>query len=76
MKSHAAVLTCAGNTDEVEILRASIEIDDPDSFEIIMKNNQMEIHVHSTSLRSLRSTVDDILACLAAAESALKQMNE
>jgi len=32
--------------------------------------------VHSTSLRSLRSTVDDILACLAAAESALKQMNE
>ena len=74
MESHEAVLSWAGNPDELEVLKASIEIDDPDSFEIKMQNNRMEIHVYSTSLRRLRSTVDDILACLAAAESALNQM--
>ncbi len=74
MKSHEAVLSWAGNPHELEVLKASIEIDDSDSFEIIMKDERMEIHVHSTSLRTLRSTVDDILACLAAAESALSQM--
>jgi hypothetical protein len=74
MESHEAVLSWAGNPDELEVLKASIEIDDPDSFEIIMKTDRMEIHVHSTSLRSLRSTVDDILACLAAAESTLKSV--
>ena len=74
MESHEAVLSWAGNPDELEVLKASIEIDDPNSFEIKMEKNRMEIHVRSTSLRSLRSTVDDILACLAAAESALEQM--
>lgn len=74
MESHEAVLTWVGNPDELETLKSSIEIDDPNSFEIKIQENQMEIHVHSTSLRSLRSTVDDILACLAAAESALNEM--
>ncbi|MEC8721093.1 MAG: KEOPS complex subunit Pcc1 [Candidatus Thermoplasmatota archaeon] len=74
MKSHEAVLSWAGKPSELEVLKASIEIDDPDSFDIIILNNKMEIRVYSTSLRSLRSTVDDILACLAAAESALNQV--
>ena len=74
MESHEAVLTWVGNPDELETLKSSIEIDDPNSFEIIIKEDRMEIHVRSPSLRSLRSTVDDILACLAAAESALEQM--
>ena len=74
MKSHEAVLIWAGNPDELEVLKASIEIDDPDSFDIIILEDKMEIRVNSASLRSLRSTVDDILACLAAAESALNQV--
>ena len=74
MKSHEAVLIWAGNPDELEVLKASIEIDDPDSFDIIILDDKMEIRVYSDSLRSLRSTVDDILACLAAAESALNQV--
>ena len=74
MKSHEAVLIWAGNPDELEVLKTSIEIDDSDSFEKIMKTDCMEIHVHSTSLRSLRSTFDDILACLVAAESTLKSV--
>ncbi|MEC7390469.1 MAG: KEOPS complex subunit Pcc1 [Candidatus Thermoplasmatota archaeon] len=74
MKSHEAVLSWAGKPSELEVLKASIEIDDPDSFDIIILNDRMEIRVYSTSLRSLRSTVDDILACLAAAESALNQV--
>ena len=44
------------------------------SFDIIILEDKMEIRVYSASLRSLRSTVDDILACLAAAESALNQV--
>mgnify|MGYP000273898963 CR=1 FL=1 len=74
MESHEAVLSWAGKPNELEALKASIEIDDPDSFDIIILDEVMEIRVHSPSLRSLRSTVDDILACLAAAESALKQV--
>ena len=74
MKSHEAVLSWAGKPGELEVLKASIEIEDPDSFDIIILNDRMEIRVYSTSLRSLRSTVDDILACLAAAESALNQV--
>ena len=75
MESHEAVLTWVGNPDELETLKSSIEIDDPNSFEIIIQDDRMEIHVRSTSLRSWRSTVDDILACLAAADSAWEQMN-
>ena len=74
MESDEAVLSWAGNPDELEVLKASIEIDDPDSFDIIILDDKMEIRVYSASLRSLRSTVDDILACLAAAESALNQV--
>ena len=74
MESHEAVLSWTGKPNELEALKASIEIDDPDSFDIIIQDEVMEIRVHSPSLRSLRSTVDDILACLAAAESALKQV--
>ena len=73
MKSHEAVLSWTGKPDELEALKASIEIDDSDSFDIIILEEVMEIRVNSTSLRRLRSTVDDILACLAAAESALNQ---
>lgn len=68
------MLSWAGNHEELEVLKASIEIDDPESFEIVILDDKMEIRVYSTSLRTLRSTVDDILACLAAAESALNQV--
>ena len=43
MKSHEAVLSWAGNPDELEVLKASIEIDDPDSFDIIILEDKMEI---------------------------------
>jgi len=76
MESHEAILTWFGNSSQLEVLKSSIEIDDADSFEIVIKDNQMEIHVSSPSLRSLRSTVDDILACLSAAEATLNEIEE
>ncbi len=76
MESHEAVLTWFGNSNQLEVLKSSIEIDDSDSFEIAIKEDRMEIRVCSPSLRSLRSTVDDILACLSAAEITLHEIEK
>jgi hypothetical protein len=70
----------AGSQSRAEALLAAISADDPDTFsaEIIENNGLLElkIFVVGDSLRNVRSTVDDLLACLGAIESTLNALNE
>tara|TARA_B110000014_G_C19833261_1_gene432116 strand:- start:120 stop:359 length:240 start_codon:yes stop_codon:yes gene_type:complete len=65
-----------GGAERARALLSAIEADDPGMFtaEIIdLDDGQMELIVAVTadSIPSLQSTMDDLLACLAAAESSL-----
>ncbi|MAT49190.1 MAG: hypothetical protein CMA27_05105 [Euryarchaeota archaeon] len=71
-----ATLTWTGESKEVEILANTLKVDDPESFileSIILddNNSELKVTVISKSPSSLRSTVDDILTCLMAANSTL-----
>tara|TARA_B100001996_G_scaffold353223_1_gene314433 strand:+ start:18 stop:452 length:435 start_codon:yes stop_codon:yes gene_type:complete len=71
-----ATLSWTGDLKEVEILANTLKVDDPESFileSIILDDNNAELKVTviSKSPSSLRSTVDDILTCLMAANSTL-----
>ncbi|HJM18246.1 MAG TPA: KEOPS complex subunit Pcc1 [Candidatus Thalassarchaeaceae archaeon] len=65
-----------GGRDEAESLLAAISPDDPGDFEASIVEQEgsvsLKIVIKSGSLGSARSTVDDILACLAAAESGMR----
>ena len=68
-----------GGKDEAESLLAAIIPDDPDDFyaSIVEEDGgvALRIVVESATLGSSRSTVDDILACLAAAESGMRAID-
>ena len=71
-----ATLSWTGESKEVEILANTLRVDDPESFileSILLDENHAELRVTvvSKSPSSLRSTVDDILTCLMAANSTL-----
>ena len=71
-----ATLTWTGEQNEVEILANTLKVDDPESFileSILLDDDKAELRVIvvSKSPSSLRSTVDDILTCLMAANSTL-----
>ncbi|CAI8248269.1 MAG: Uncharacterised protein [Methanobacteriota archaeon] len=71
-----AILSWTGDSKEVEILANTLKVDDPESFilESITlddNNSELKVTVISKSPSSLRSTVDDILTCLMAANSTL-----
>ena len=71
-----AILSWKGEPEEVQILVNTLKVDDPDSFiieSIILddENAELKVTVVSKSPSSLRSTVDDILTCLMAANSTL-----
>ena len=71
-----AILSWTGEQEEVEILANTLKVDDPESFileSILLDDNSAELRVTvvSKSPSSLRSTVDDILTCLMAANSTL-----
>ena len=61
--------------DRAEALLAAISPDDPGDFKVRISGGgdkvEFRIVVESTSLKQSRSTVDDILACLSAADSGL-----
>ena len=66
-----------GNGNRARALLSAIEADDPDMFsaEIVdLDNGQVELIVTVTteSIPTLQSTMDDLLACLAAAEASLE----
>ena len=65
-----------GGAERAQALLSAIEADDPDMFtaEIIELNDgQVELIVAVTAdnIPSLQTTMDDLLACLAAAEASL-----
>tara|TARA_B100001142_G_C13701880_1_gene410154 strand:- start:79 stop:462 length:384 start_codon:yes stop_codon:yes gene_type:complete len=77
MTAHEAVLVLRGESIErLLTLKASISVDDPDAFSIKMDHEavEMRITVQSDSMRTLRNTMDDILACIAAVEATLEQI--
>ncbi len=70
-----------GDSERAQSLLSAIAPDDPDSFvaeivQISEGNAELQIVVKGESLRSVRATVDDILACLGAAESTLDAVND
>ena len=71
-----ATLSWTGEQSEVEILVNTLKVDDPESFVIKSvllddENAELRVTVVSKSPSSLRSTVDDIMTCLLAANSTL-----
>ena len=65
----------SGSLERASALLAAISPDDPDSFEAeiveVGGGAELRIRVVGGQLKTVRSTVDDLLACLAAAESSL-----
>ena len=75
-----AELVWVGSRDRAEMLLASIKPDDPGFFqgEIVDVDgaSELRIVVSTESLSGVRSTMDDILACLSAVESSLDALGE
>jgi len=73
------VITWEGSEEDAQTLVQSISPDDSTAFdfEIITIGDVaiLTITVTDDSLRTLRATVDDILACLSAAESSINELN-
>ena len=73
-----ASIVWKGELDRGEALLAAISPDDPEDFsvELSMDGDQasLRILVSSEGLGRSRASVDDILACLAAAESGLDSL--
>jgi len=69
-----------GPRSRAELLLAAIVPDDPESFsyEIIDldKSSRLIIRVISKNLNTIRSTIDDILVCLAVANTSLDVVKE
>lgn len=78
MESVSTTLIINGSRSHIEALLAGISADDPETFEakiIENKNNyQLKILVSGENLATVRSTVDDLLACLGAIESTLNSL--
>jgi hypothetical protein len=75
MSSVEADIIWVGPRERAEALLAAISPDDPESFEAdiveVGDGAELRISVTGDHLKTVRSTVDDLLACLAAAESSL-----
>ncbi len=80
MESVSTTLILNGSRSHIEALLAGISADDPDTFNAEIKEInevwELKIKVVGESLGSVRSTVDDLLACLGAIESTLNAINE
>ena len=72
----SATLSWRGTPEEVRILATSLSIDDPEAFvveSVIINDTSAELRltVISNNPRRLRATMDDLMACLSAAETML-----
>jgi len=63
----AARRRCA-SPEEAERLAAAIVADDPGSFRLRTEGSDLLLEVTGRSAARVRATLDDLLACLAAAE--------
>jgi len=70
-----AEIVWVGPRERAAALLTAVSPDDPDSFESeiveVEGGVELRIRVVGNRLKTVRSTVDDLLACLAAAESSL-----
>jgi len=70
-----AEIVWVGPRERAAALLTAVSPDDPDSFEseIVEVDGGVELRIRvvGNRLKTVRSTVDDLLACLAAAESSL-----
>ena len=75
--SNNVVVTWSGSKEDAKALVQAISPDDSESFvidlDIMGDSATLTIKVSEESVRTLRTTIDDILACLSAAESALSE---
>ena len=73
-----ASIVWKGELDRGEALLAAISPDDPEDFSVELRKDGNQAHltivVSSEGLGRSRASVDDILACLAAAESGLDSL--
>jgi|TARA_B100001142_G_C14210143_1_gene607277 hypothetical protein len=80
MERVSTTLVLNGSRSHIEALLAGISADDPDTFNAEIKENnegwELKIKVEGESLGRVRSTVDDLLACLGAIESTLNAINK
>lgn len=80
MESTEVEIIWNGPRSRAELLLAAIVPDDPESFsyEIIDldESSRLIIRVISKNLNTIRSTIDDILVCLAAANTSLDVIEE
>ena len=78
MAAVTASIIWRGPLERGEALLAAICPDDPEDFSVELKQDgdlvQLRISISSEELRQSRVSVDDILACLAAAESGLDSL--
>jgi len=75
--SNNVVVTWSGSKEDAKALVQAISPDDSESFvidlDIMGDSATLTIKVSEESVRTLRTTIDDILACLSAAESAISE---
>jgi hypothetical protein len=73
-----ASITWKGESGRGKALLAAISPDDPEDFSVELSNegdiSELRIVISSVGLGQSRASVDDILACLAAAESGLDSL--
>ncbi len=63
--------TCA-SADEARRLAAAVSVDDPSHVSVVAEGEALFVRVAAASAGSVRATLDDLLACLAAAEGAAR----
>jgi hypothetical protein len=75
MSSVETEIIWTGSRARAEALMAAVSPDDPETFvaEIVEVGEGVELRIRvvGEELKTVRSTIDDLLACLAAAESSL-----
>tara|TARA_B100001996_G_C18556679_1_gene552998 strand:+ start:79 stop:342 length:264 start_codon:yes stop_codon:yes gene_type:complete len=80
MESTEVEIVWNGSRARAELLLSAISPDDPEAFSSqiidIEGSSELKIKVISSNLKSIRSTIDDILVCLAAADTSLDVVEE
>lgn len=65
------VLRFEGEPGRASALAQAVAADDPETFELQQQDGSLRLVVQGTQLATVRRSVDDLLACLAAAEAGL-----
>ena len=80
MPSVSTTFIWSGARPRAEALLAGISADDPGSFDAKITDTEngaeLRITVVGTSLKTVRTTMDDLLACLSAADSGLDAIDD